>query len=107
MLKMTSMQLGPDDTSTPSTLTAALTLTRLSPQFQRLDPGAGDRVVTLPAEGKDVQGGNFMIEHVGTGTKALTVQDDASNTICSLVTTEIGIVFCNGVVWRGGVLKAT
>lgn len=63
-------------------------------------------VLTLPVEA-DCSGLQLII--VNTGGEDIVVKDDAGspNTICTVATTEIGLVFCDGTTWYGGVIKTT
>lgn len=88
-------------------LGAALTLDKSSPLINYIDPGGAGRVVTLPAEA-DSKGLIFLITNTADAAEDLTVKEDSNTTtIVTISQSESAIIFCNGVLWSGGVLKAT
>lgn len=74
--------------------------------IQFLDNGAAVRTVTLPAEA-DSEGLMFMVANSGGGANAITVEDDGSNTILSLLENEMGLAICDGTTWIGFLGGAT
>ena len=84
------------------TLTGNKTLTEDDEQVQSLDPGGAARTVTLPAEAGSLM---FVIVNRADAAEAITVEDDASNTIVSVAQNAAALVFSDGTGW-GAILGA-
>lgn len=82
------------------TLSGNLTLKTHDRRVQFIDPGGGNRDVTLPAEA-DSGDLFFFILNTANAAEDLVVKDDSTATIVTISQNEGGIVFCNGIVWRG------
>ena len=83
-----------------SVMAADLVLTAESPTLQFLDPNAATRDVDLPAEALSV-GKCFFLMSTAGGAEDLVMKDDGGGTIITISQNEAGIVFCNGIVWKG------
>ncbi len=81
------------------TLAANKTLTVDSPTLQFIDPN-GARNLVLPAEA-DSDGLMFIIVNQAGGSEVITIQDDASATVCTPGQNETAFVFCDGTTWEG------
>ena len=81
------------------TLGAAKTLVETDAPVQFFDNGAAVRTITLPAEAVS-EGLFFFIKNTGGGANAITVEDDGSVTVASLLETESCICFCDGTSWE-------
>jgi hypothetical protein len=81
-----------------TTASGAVTLTKLSGQFQQIDPGGAGRDVTLP----DSQDGDFfVIANAADAAEALTVKDSAASTIGSVSQNDMGIFYVDSVgAWQ-------
>ena len=99
MFKITALQQTADDVNT-ETLTGDKTLTVNDVAMQILDPGGSNRNVVLPAEEHSV-GLSFVIRNSADAAEILTVQNDASGTVCTPTQNETALVWCNGVTWYG------
>lgn len=67
-------------------------------RLQKLDPGGSARTITLPAE----ENGNglwYFVKNEADAAETITIQDDASATVCSLTADQACIVACNGTAW--------
>ena len=64
------------------------------------DPGGAGRTLTLPAEATSA-GTILFISNEADGIEILTIEDDATATVCTPTQTEAAIVFCDGVSWFG------
>ncbi len=71
-----------------------------------IDPGGASRLVDLPAEA-DSDGKFHVIANTADAVEDLTVRDDAAATIVVISQDQVGFVFCNGVVWKGGIMPET
>ena len=80
------------------TLGANLTLTKLSPTLQFIDP-AGARDLTLPAESVS-EGLFFIIVNQANAAEDITVKDDSPATIGIIGQNEVGILVCDGTDWQ-------
>ena len=80
------------------TLGANLTLTKLSPPLQFIDP-AGARDLTLPAESVS-EGLCFIIVNQANAAEDITVKDDSPATIGIIGQNEVGILVCDGTDWQ-------
>lgn len=79
-------------------LGADLILPASSPQLLFLDPGAADRVVTLPAVAAAVYGQDFQIFHTGT-TNKITVKNASAVTIAVIGIGGFKRVICSKSAW--------
>lgn len=89
------------------TLAAGLTIqTGMSPWIA-LDPGGAGRTIIMPSESAN----KFVMQVISNEADAaedLTIRNSANSaTIATISQDEVGIFFCDGVAWRGGVLKET
>ena len=86
------------------TLSANKTLITTDAAYQKLDPNAASRDVTLPAEG-DSLGKFFIIVNNATGSSSeiLVIKNDAGSTLLTLTegSTELAFVVCDGTTWEG------
>ena len=81
------------------TLTGAVTLTDRSANYQMLDPGGADRVVTLPAI-KAYGNAVFCFGNAADASgEKLTIQDADSAEVVVLVRGESAQVACDGSSW--------
>lgn len=87
--------------SNTETLSANKTFTDSDKVIQYLDPGGADRGLILPAEG----GTNhwYIIVNTADADEDLLVVDDSDAKIIYIGQGEMGIVFCDGTTWDGGV----
>lgn len=81
-------------------LAGDLVLTRDSPTISMIDPGGVARNIDLPAE-EESGGLIFIIHNTSVPLVAMTVRDDAANTIISIQVGEGSILYCDGAQWRG------
>ena len=85
---------------TPAVLTATLQLTDRSSNFLRLDPGAANREVRMPASNRD--GMVFWIQHVGPSNN-LELRDSTGATIgttSDMVPAKATICVNEGGTWK-------
>lgn len=83
------------------TLTGTLTLTTSSSPLQSHDCGGAGRTVLLPAEA-DSKGMFFAFGNWSDAAETLTVKEDSNTTtIITVAQAKGGIVWCDGVQWRG------
>ena len=88
-------------------LTAEIAIPATFPPVLILDPNGATQDVLLPAEA-DSKGLFFLVINDGAGTEILVVKEDSDTTTIATVTfPEIGIFYCDGVAWRGGVMPVT
>ena len=82
------------------------------PTVLMIDPAAATRDVILPLETSS-KGLVFLIFNLSdAASEDIVVKNNADNATIATITTatglpECGIFFCDGVTWRGGVLKVT
>lgn len=86
--------------SNTATMTTDLTLTHDSAKFHFLDPGGSARTVTLPPE-EESDGLMFVIANRADMAEVITIQNDASATVCTPTQNETAIVVCDGATWAG------
>lgn len=80
------------------TLSGAKTIGSDDRMVLKLDPGGAGRDVNLPAEENISAGGQFyLIVNAADAAEALTVKDDAGNTIGTVAQNEIGLYFNSGL----------
>ena len=80
-----------------ATLTGAVTLTPLSGQLLKLDPGGANRNVTLPA----VEDGLvFWIVNAADAAENLVVENAAGTTIGTINQNEEGVFVSDGAAWK-------
>ena len=97
----------PRDQILTKTLAADLTLTKNTPRVLFIDP-AGARKILLPPEADMVGVNGLFISNEADAAEDITVRDDGdAATIATISQGEAGTFACNGVAWRGGVLKNT
>lgn len=87
-------------------LTLDATGTQLTSNMLDVDAESGaTEDLLLPAEA----GCNGMMLFIkNTGGEDIVVKDDSdTDTIVTISTTEVGIVWCNGTAWTGGIMAAT
>jgi len=87
------------------TLAATKTFTDTDEPLHYLDPGGASRDVNLPAEAST--NNPFVIVNQADAAENLVVKSDAPATIVTVGQSQIGILWSNGVVWRGAVLAAS
>lgn len=89
------------------TLGGTFTIDKGFPLINYLDPGGAGRTVLLPAE-SDSEGLILYISNQADAAEDLTVKEDSNTTtIVTISQSESAFLVCNGVIWTGGVLKAT
>jgi hypothetical protein len=81
-----------------ATLSGAITLTMAYQNFLKLDPGGGNKNVTLPAE-EGNSGAWFYINNTADAGESLAVKDDGGSTIVTISQNEAAIVVCDGSAW--------
>tara|TARA_Y100000310_G_C19999580_1_gene497862 strand:- start:94 stop:444 length:351 start_codon:yes stop_codon:yes gene_type:complete len=69
-------------------------------QFFNLDPGGGSKSVLLPAEAA-AKGALLFIANTADNAEVLSINNDASGTICTPTENEVAIVWCDGTNWHG------
>lgn len=85
------------------TLTGAATLTKLSAQNQRLDPGGASRNVTLPAVSSDDDGYWFHFDNAADANESLVVKNAAGTTIITVLQNGHGDVYVDSAgAWTSG-----
>lgn len=77
-------------------LTGDLTIPSDGPLLYFLDPGASDRIVTLPSFAR---GRTHAVIHIGAAS-TLIVKDTNGSTIASLLNTEGALFVCSGSEWK-------
>lgn len=83
------------------TLAGTLTLTADSAQLQSHDCGGAGRTVLLPAEADSI-GLFFIFGNWSDAAETLTVKEDSNTTtIITVAQAKGGIVWCDGIQWRG------
>ena len=89
---------------------AAANQTKLVGNIVYCDPNMaapGSEQLVLPPEA-DMTGVTLYIANTAGAAEDILVRDSANlNTICTISQDETAIVFCNGVVYRGGILPET
>jgi hypothetical protein len=84
-----------------ATLTGAETLTKLSAQVQKLDPGGAARNVTLPTVSVDDDGYFFLVANAADAAENLVVLDAAAATIVTINQSEASIVYVDSAgAWQ-------
>lgn len=87
-------------------LSGAKTLSVNATRTQFLDPDGAGRTVTLPITASSA-GFPIVLVNKADAAETITVIDASANTIGTIDQDEIGIFFCDGTSWEGGVLKET
>ncbi len=75
-------------------------------RVQFLDPGGSSRTIKLPAEANSKHL-YFIIYNTADASEDLTIEDPATNVICTISQDEGGTIFCDGTNWKGFVGKKT
>jgi len=83
------------------TLSANKTLTETDEKVHFFDPDGQDRDVVLPPEATSDGLHFYIFNTADAGGEDLVVKDDGAGTIITISQNEGGVVFCNGVVWKG------
>jgi hypothetical protein len=88
--------------------TAGANQTQLVAPILYVDPNSagGTENLVLPAEATST-GKLLIIANTAGGGEDIVVQDDTPATVITISQNEIGIVFCDGTTWRGGVMAIT
>lgn len=92
------LQLKHDDCFNSETLSGNKTIAVTEAQFQRLNPGASNRDVTLPAVATNL-GNWYCIMHTGTSAVNLVVKNAGGTTIATVGRGEWVQVACDGASW--------
>lgn len=92
------IQLRHDDCFNSETLSAGKTIAVTEAQFQRLNPGASNRNVTLPAVATNL-GNWYCIFNTGTSAVNLVVKNVGGTTIATVGRGEWVQVACDGASW--------
>ena len=72
-----------------------------------IDPGGATVDLLLPPEA-DANGLILHIANTADAAEDLVVKDDGdATTIITISQNEVGIVFCDGITWRGGIMATT
>lgn len=86
-------------TSSTQVLAGNIVLTDASPRLLYLDANGANRNVTLPAEATTNH--PFVIINTAGAAYNLVVKDDAAVTIITVTQGQTGLVWSNGIAWKG------
>ena len=71
------------------------------------DPGGSARNLVLPAPASHT-GAVLFIANTADAAEVITIQDPTGpTTVCTPTQSEAAVVWCDGVIWRGGTVTAS